>query len=243
MCLSLPTHTITVWLVTLHQGLDACVNNELTLVCSVNKVFWLMLLQLVWEFLNSYDHQMSQSVRWQVAAVLHCLLWLTPVICSLLFSSDPHLSASLPPNPSIRQSLPSLISPACHWRYRPVMWPIRQIQSPSIPGCLSATWTQRWWRSRMWKASSPSMAGCWAAQCTRATPSSSTPVRGTPGGLWSGRMAGCWPDRRWVSPHDTVWFIALLTELEKKKWWPKWLSWINVWDTVHLRSYFTLKWE
>lgn len=125
--------------------------------------------------------------------------WLTSVICSLLFFPDPRLSASLPPNPSICHTLPSLVSPACRWRSRPVMWPTRQTQNPSTPGCLLATWTQRWWRSQTSRASSPSMAGCWAAPCTRATPSSSTPARGMPGGLWLGRTAGCWPDRRWVS--------------------------------------------
>lgn len=119
-------------------------------------------------------------------------------------SPDTCLSTLLPSNPSIWHLPPSPFSPGCHWRYRPVMWPTRQTQSPSIHGCLLATWIQRWSRSLMLRASFPSMAVCSAVLCTRAMPLSSTPVRGMPGELWLGRTAGCWQDKHSVSWCETA---------------------------------------
>ncbi|XP_072543024.1 RNA-binding Raly-like protein isoform X2 [Salminus brasiliensis] len=43
------------------------------------------------------------------------------------------------------------------------------------------------------------MAKSPAAQCTRASPSSSTPVKGTPALLWPGRTPGSSPDSLWVN--------------------------------------------
>mgnify|MGYP001853346345 CR=1 FL=1 len=71
--------------------------------------------------------------------------------------------------------------------------------SPSTPESSSAISTQLWSRSQMWRPFSPSTAVWWAVLFTRATPSYSTPTRGTHVLPCWVRTGACLLARHWVS--------------------------------------------
>lgn len=104
------------------------------------------------------------------------------------------------------------LPPPAWW---PATSPTRRTRARSTRGSSSATWTRCWSPRRTSRPSSPSMARSWAAPSTRATPSCSTPTRGTLGPPSTARTAA-WSSDKSLVGSSVLWEISNNASYVKK---------------------------